>query len=208
MYKYKIEMPKHVSSDTPVVVTLHGMGSNYDDLKELVPLIVGETITIHLQGDLQFGSGFAFFIPNFTEQSEENIIGSVIKQTYQTISTVINNNNFVGHPIYLIGFSQGAIIGTGLINVYPNFLTKAWLFSGRIPTFIAQIGSKLSQKMNTDVFVSQGISDQLFPPTVGQNIAKVMAPHVRNLVYQEYVFGHGIHQDAINDAKKILEIKK
>lgn len=107
----------------------------------------------------------------------------------------------------MIGFSQGAIIGTGLINLYADFLTKVWLFSGRIPTFIAESGQKLTTKTKTDVFVSQGLIDPLFEPKVGQAIAKNLGSHVRTLQYKKYPSGHTIHVNAIVDDQNLIHIK-
>ncbi|MCT4395416.1 alpha/beta hydrolase [Periweissella beninensis] len=207
MYEYKIDIPSSINITTPVVITIHGMGSNYDDLNTLVPAIIGNAVSIHLQGDLSFGAGYAFFIPDFTKHSEESIIRPVIDKIYATITKIIADNNLQQQPIYLIGFSQGAIIGTGLINLYADFLTKVWLFSGRMPTFIAESGQKLTTKTKTDVFVSQGLIDPLFEPKVGQAIAKNLGSHVRTLQYKEYPSGHTIHVNTIVDAQSLIHIK-
>lgn len=201
-YKYEIIYPKNeITKETPVALTLHGMGSSYLDLRPLIPVFGREVIELHLQGDLDYGGGYTYFIPEFTKKTEQEIIGTVVKDIHDEVVSILETEKLEKNPLFSLGFSQGAILNIGLGIFYPNWLDTVVILSGRLPEFYVEEAKKnlVDKKVKTNFFISQGKKDPLFAPTVGQKIAKFLGEYSDNVAYHEYSSGHTVDRQAPRD---------
>lgn len=207
MYLSKWSYPENYNEQTPIIVTAHGMGSNYEDLPPVATKIDNNAIQLNIQDDLSFGPGFAFFVPDFREKSEIEVIEPVIHAVHDFIETKVKEENLTNNPLMFLGFSQGAMLGLGLTYLYPNWLSQVFLFSARMPAFYQKLADETitDEKSKTAVFISQGLTDQLFPREIGQSYAKFAKLKLETVSYNEYPVGHGIHYKAINDAKEFYQ---
>ncbi|KRM96788.1 phospholipase carboxylesterase [Liquorilactobacillus aquaticus DSM 21051] len=201
-YQYELLYPKaKVTSKTPVVITMHGMGSNFYDLRPLLEFFDIPVIQLHLQGDILFSNGFAFFDPDFSQQTEDEVIGPVITAVYREINAILGEQGLEAQPKLVLGFSQGAILTASLSVVYPRWMSGGIILSGRLPTFIEKTISDNNSEKRPPIFISQGKKDPLFAPQIGQNLAKFMQEHGYDVTYREYLIGHGVHPKAISDLR-------
>jgi phospholipase/carboxylesterase len=79
--------------DVPVVITLHGMGSNYLDLRPSISFFNQKVIELHFQGSIEYANGYAYYIPRFFG-SPSNYIGGTMKSSewgllYFTIKRIL-----------------------------------------------------------------------------------------------------------------------
>ncbi|EJF00569.1 alpha/beta hydrolase [Liquorilactobacillus mali] len=192
-YKYEIIYPKiEVTKETPIVMTLHGMNSSYFDLRPLVPVFGKDVIELHIQGDLNYGSGYAYFIPKFIDKTETEVIGDVIAGIHDQVEKILGQKNLQGNPLFCLGFSQGAIISAGLSIFYPNWLDVVAILSARLPQFYIEEARKslTEKKLDTGVFISQGQKDPVFPLETGRKLASFFRKYTDNVEYHEYPGGH------------------
>jgi predicted esterase len=210
MYESKWKYPNEYNEKTAVIVTAHGMGSNYDDLPPVATKIDSQAIQLNIQADLSFGEGYAFFVPDFREHSEQEVIQPVLVAVHDSIQEQLAEQQLTNHPLIFIGFSQGAMIGLGLTYLYPNWLDQVFLFSARMPAFYQSIAAQnLSNTTSkTAMFISQGITDPLFPRAIGESYAAYAKEKVATVAYHEYPIGHGIYQLAILDAKQFYQVNQ
>ncbi|MCP0886116.1 dienelactone hydrolase family protein [Ligilactobacillus sp. WILCCON 0076] len=188
--------------DIPVIITLHGMGSNYLDLRPLVPIFGKSVIELHVQGGISFQTGFTFYIPDFKESSEATVVGMAAENIYAQIKQILIENDLQKHPLGIIGFSQGAILASTLATLHPNWLQAAVILSGRLPDFI-EINAKKELKPNeikTTFFISQGLQDPIFAPQVGQHLATFFENYALSTEFHQYQLGHGVSAEVMQDA--------
>ncbi len=205
-YLYRLNYPEKWDQNTPVAISLHGMGTDYNDLQPVMDQIAKNEIQLSLQGDLKFQNGYEFFAPSFDRGSDKEVqvIGTVLKNVYAFVQNLLQDKGLTSNPLHYLGFSQGAIIGAGLTVFHPNLFREVELFSGRLPLFVEQAAEeKLPAKLKQpQIFISQGLLDPLFGPEVGRHLADVLADHFSNVHYHEYQVGHGIVQNTLTDVLK------
>ncbi|HEV2582865.1 MAG TPA: alpha/beta fold hydrolase, partial [Ktedonobacteraceae bacterium] len=131
-----VRQPLPEASNAPLLLLLHGVGSNEHDLFGLAPLLDQRFIVLSLRAPNTLGPGsYAWFEVAFTPQ------GPVInpEQAEQSRQLLID---FIGQAVatyganprqvYLMGFSQGAIMSASVALTRPDLVAGAVLMSGRI----------------------------------------------------------------------------
>lgn len=201
-YKYEIIYPKaEVTKVTPVVMTLHGMGASYLDLRPLVSVFGKNVIELHLQGDLNYRGGYAYFTPEFGKKAEIDVIGNVVKNIHDQVQEILKQKKLQNNPLFSLGFSQGAIINTGLSIFYPNWLDVVVILSARLPAFYIEEADKnlVGRKISTKIFISQGQKDTLFKPKIGREIATFFRQYASSVESHEYPSGHTVNCNTPQD---------
>ncbi|WP_311406563.1 alpha/beta hydrolase [Liquorilactobacillus uvarum] len=207
-YRYELLYPKEkVEAKTPIVITMHGMGSNFYDLRPLLGIFETPVIQLHIQGNIPFGNGFAFFEPDFSQQTEEQVIGPVISAVYRQINAILIKEKIAKQPKFILGFSQGAILTVSLSLLYPGWLRGGIVLSGRLPVFVERMFIDKNDVKYPEIFVSQGEKDPLFAPQTGQHLTNYLQKHGYNVFYRVYPIGHGVHRKTVSDLKNWLRRK-
>lgn len=202
-YLYRLNYPAKWDESTPVAIALHGMGTDYNDLQPVLDQIAPTQIQLSIQGNLPFQSGYMFFNTNFARGTaeEQQVIGEAVENIRSFIQEVLAKEHLSAQPLHYLGFSQGAILGTGLLAADPDLFEQVELFSGRLPQFVAtNLAEKLGRDLeNPRIFISQGLLDPLFQPEIGRQICQILSAHFSNVHYHEYQVGHGITSQTLRD---------
>lgn len=203
---YLIREPKVILESNPVLLLLHGYGSNEEDLFSFASELPEKYYIISARAPytLQYGS-FAWHAINFDAdenkfsdleqaKSSRDIIASFIDEI--AVKYPVNKNDLT-----LIGFSQGCILGYAVALSYPEKVKKAVLMSGYFNTEIAKVGFETNNFSKLKIFASHGTVDQVVPV----DWARKAKPLLDNLKiendYREYPIGHGISPQNFHDFK-------
>lgn len=189
-------IPTKLTPNTPILVTLPGMGARWSDLRALTEPFSQETIQLHLEGDLPVGNGFAFFEPTRDLSLETKRLTDIASQLHATVDQIIQKHGWENQPLWSIGFSQGAMLTTVLSALYPNWLSGGAIFSGRLPVFLTQLEP---QPLTASYFISQGLYDPLFAPQQGLAVKQFFLQRQASVTYHDYPMGHEINPDAFKD---------
>lgn len=202
--KYELIGASKLSShtDVPVVITLHGIGSNYLDLRPLISIFDQQVIELHLQGSVPYANGYAYYFPEFHQRSEAEVIESAAQKIYEQTQEILKSNHLEDHPLAVIGFSQGAILATVLMAFHPKWLQAALVLSGKLPDFLSDWAKQhlKLQEVATAVFISQGNKDSIVSLDMGRQLAKFFKTYTNSSVYHEYNVGHSVSRQMIQDA--------
>lgn len=195
-YLYHIKRPETVTEETPILVTLHGMGSNYHDLSAIAGKQSADYIQIDVQGNRPWQSGYTYYVPNFSSVPEEQVILETLdalmqflKETYQKEKLSENQ------PLYFLGFSQGAILSLCLGILYPQRVSGAVILSGRLPQFVTEKLDQTSAKPS--FFIGQGQFDPLFPLPIGRALHQFLTENGYATFYHEYATSHGVNGEEL-----------
>ena len=124
-----------VGKGAPLLLLLHGFGANEDDLFSLAPYLDQRFLVIsprapvplspvsHAWFNLGFSTDGLIIDPREVERARESLC--------QFISEVIARYGVDPTAIYLLGFSQGAMIGLTLALLNPNLIAGVVALSGR-----------------------------------------------------------------------------
>lgn len=207
--EYKIREPKIILDKNPLLLLLHGYGSNEADLFSFAEELPEQYYVISARApyDMQYGS-YAWYAINFdaeenkfSDHDQARISRDVIVQFIDELTATypIDAQN-----IALIGFSQGAILSYAVALSYPEKVQKIVATSGY---FNAEIIKDGYQKNNFDtlkIFASHGTIDQVIPIDWARKTPSVMETLGINTTYKEYPVGHGVAPQNFYDFKNWL----
>jgi phospholipase/carboxylesterase len=201
----KIKLPKN-----PLLLLLHGYGSNEEDLFSFASELPDHYYVVSARApyDMMYGS-YAWYAINF--DADENKFSDLdqARNSRDLIATFIDEL-LVNYPIdadnvTLIGFSQGSILSYAVGVSYPEKVQRIVAMSGYFNTEIAKSGFETNNFSKLSIFASHGTVDQVVPV----DWARKAKPILDNLgiqnVYKEYPIGHGISPQNFFDFKNWLE---
>ena len=133
--EYQIREPKIVLDKNPLLLLLHGYGSNEADLFSFASELPDEYYVISARApyDLQYGS-YAWYAINFdadqnkfSDHDQAVLSRDLVVQFLQELKSKysIDSSN-----ITLIGFSQGSILSYSIALSYPNIVQRVGALSG------------------------------------------------------------------------------
>ena len=207
--EYLIREPKIKQEKNPLLLLLHGYGSNEADLFSFASELPDEYYIISARApyDLQYGS-YAWYAINFDadqnkfsdfEQAKvsRDLIATFIDELIKTYPIDVKN-------ITLVGFSQGSILSYAVALSHPEKVKNVIALSGYISEPIFEENYKNNDFSNLSVFASHGTVDQVIPV----EWARKTKPFLDNLgiesTYKEYPLGHGVAPQNFYDFKNWL----
>ena len=209
---YLIREPKEIKEQNPVLILLHGYGSNEEDLFSFATELPEEYFVISVRapyGLLPYGN--AWYAIHF--DADENKF-SDDEQAIESRDIIANfiDEIVTKYPIdksnvKLIGFSQGAILSYATALSYPEKISRVVALSGYLNENIIIENYKEKNNQHLQFFISHGSVDQVIPV----DWARKASPFIENLgldvTYKEYPVGHGVAPQNFYDFKNWLQKK-
>jgi phospholipase/carboxylesterase len=206
---YLIREPKIKLDKNPLLLLLHGYGSNAEDLFSFSNELPDEYYVISAQApyDMQYGS-YAWYAINFdadqnkfsdNEQakSSRNLIASFIDE-------LIDTYPIDSKAVSLLGFSQGAILSYAIALSHPEKIKNVIALSGYISAAICEENYQNNNFSQLKIFASHGVVDQVIPITWARKVKPFLDALAIESIYKEYPIGHGISPQIFADFKNWL----
>ena len=162
---YLVREPKIKTQHPPVIILMHGVGSNETDLFSLADQFPDNFLVIAARGPLtlshdrfgwfhvDFGSGKP--VINFEEHERSR---KLITDFISEIKTIYNVDPT---QVYLGGFSQGGIMSYSVALTNPELIKGISVMSGRLLEEIRPLAKTPEALKNLEVFISHGKEDAL-----------------------------------------------
>jgi phospholipase/carboxylesterase len=206
---YIIKEPKTKLDKNPVLILLHGYGSNEEDLFSFANELPDHYFIISVRAPFDMGYGsYAWYAINF--DADENKF-SDIPQAQQSRDLIANfiDELVAKYPINdknvtLIGFSQGCILSYAVAVSYPQKIQRVVAMSGYFNSKIAIDGFEKNNFENLRLFSSHGSVDQVVPVTWGRKAQPELSQLGIDIIYKEYPIGHGVSPQNFFDFKNWL----
>ncbi|TCP24346.1 phospholipase/carboxylesterase [Tenacibaculum skagerrakense] len=190
---YKVREPKIASENSSLLILLHGYGSNEDDLFSFSEELPDELRIISVRAPYEMGyGGYAWYAINFdADENKFSDIGQA-KQSVQKIAEFIDELKLQYHPtkIFLLGFSQGAILSYSLSLNFPNKVQHVIALSGYLNDEL--LPQEISENITTDYYISHGSVDQVIPVSWARKAPEKLTSLSLKNEYSEYPVGHGV----------------
>lgn len=162
---YKVREPKIRSANPPLLLLLHGVGGNEDNLFSFADQLPGEFLVVSVRGPLTFGpQSFAWFQVNFNsgkpvinEQQAEDARVAILK-FIQDLKTV---EHFNAKKVFMIGFSQGGIMSYSVALTQPDKISGIAVMSGRLLPEVKPLVAGKQELANLKIFISHGKNDEV-----------------------------------------------
>ena len=205
-----VREPKIILDKNPLLLLLHGYGSNEEDLFSFASELPEEYYVISARApyDMGFGS-YAWYAINF--DADENKF-SDIPQAQQSRDLIANfiDELVVNYPIdatniTLIGFSQGTILSYAVALSYPEKIQRVVAMSGYLNLEMVKPNFETNDFSNLKIFASHGTVDQVVPVDWARKAAPILTQLGIEVVYKEYPVGHGVAPQNFYDFKNWLQ---
>lgn len=209
---YQIREPKKVVDKNPLLLLLHGYGSNEADLFSFASELPDEYYVISARApyDLQYGS-YAWYAINFDADQnkfsdhDQAILSRDIVVKF--IEELKSNFPIDSADITLIGFSQGSILSYSIALSYPNIVQRVGALSGYLNLDITVDNYQNNDFSGLKIFSSHGTVDQVIPVEWARKTDPILKNLGINSTYKEYPIGHGVSPKNFFDLKDWLREK-
>ena len=142
----------------PLVVLLHGRGSNEQDIIGLADLLPAGPTYAAVRAPIGEGGGYAWF----ANRGVGRPVAESLAQTMSWFRQWLDQAAGPARPVILVGFSGGAAFAGGLILTEPVRYAGAAILYGTLP-FDAGVPSTPGRLQDLPVLVAQGDADYVIP---------------------------------------------
>lgn len=195
--QHLIRKPKIQSEKPPLLIMLHGYGSDENDLFSFAEELPSELFVISVKAPYAMQPyGNAWYAIHWDDQDGKFSDDEQAKKSREMISRFIDEAIEAYHldaeNVTLLGFSQGSILSYSVALSYPEKVKNIIALSGYInhgiikPEFEKNDFSKLS------FYCSHGSQDQVIPVAWARKTKPVLDGLNIDNSYSEFPVGHGV----------------
>ncbi|NCO63022.1 MAG: alpha/beta fold hydrolase [Flavobacteriales bacterium] len=186
-----------LQKDAPLLIMLHGYGSDENDLFSFASELPQELFIISVRAPYPMKPyGNAWYAINFdavqgkwsdNDQAKESrdLIAKFIDEATKTYP--VNKNN-----VSLLGFSQGTILSYAVALTYPEKIRNVVALSGYINKDVFPKSIENKDYSHLDFYCSHGIVDQVIPVDWARQTPPFLSHLNIKHQYSEFPVGHGV----------------
>jgi phospholipase/carboxylesterase len=145
-------------ADRPLIVLLHGRGSNEADIIDLADHLPEGPTYAAVRAPIAEGGGYAWF----ANRGIGRPVAESLAETMAWFRTWLDGVAPAGRPVVLVGFSGGAAFAGGLVLDDPSRYAGAAILYGTLP-FDAGVPTTPSRLDGLSVLVAHGDGDTVIP---------------------------------------------
>lgn len=208
--KYLLREPQNITSTTPLLILLHGYGSNEEDLFSFISDLPSDWLVVSFRAplDTDFG-GYAWY--NIDFNNPDNFIDTdqarqALKAIMEAIEKIKSQYNLTESNTHVAGFSQGGVLTYALALTYPKYFKKVVCMSTYPdPKLLTQISTNKKDFQHMTFFISHGAEDAVIPLEWGRKAADLLYDLSAYFTFREYMSGHGINQKNYMDLMEFFK---
>lgn len=206
---YLIREPKIKSDKNPLLLLLHGYGSNEQDLFSFASELPDEYYIVSARApyDMSYGS-YAWYSINFTaDQKKFSDEAEAVKSRDKIagfIDELLEAYPIDKDDVTLIGFSQGTILSYAVALSYPSKVRRVGGLSGYLNEDIIDYGSH-EEISKLKIFASHGTMDQVIPVSWSAQAPQRFNEMKIDNVFKQYPIGHGVNPQNFSDLLQWLK---
>ena len=205
-----VREPKIKLDKNPLLLLLHGYGSNEQDLFSFANELPDYyyVISVRAPYSLQYGS-YAWYAINFDADENKFSDHDQARTSRDLIANFVDeliaNYPIDAEKVTLIGFSQGTILSYSVALSYPDKIQRVVAVSGYLNLDILTENYQKNDYSNLKIFASHGTVDQVIPVDWARKAKPILDSLGIETTYKEYPIGHGISPQNFFDFKNWLE---
>lgn len=208
--EFLVREPKIKKEKNPLLLLLHGYGSNEEDLFSFATELPDEYYVVSARApyDLQ-PYGHAWYAITFDADqnkfSDDNQAIESRDLIANFIDQLISEMSIDSENVTLIGFSQGTILSYAVALSYPEKIKRVVALSGYLNEEILASGYENKDFSNLKMYISHGTQDQVIPVDWARKAPEALKNLGIELTFKEYPIGHGVSPQNFHDLKNWLE---
>ncbi|QGQ47694.1 alpha/beta hydrolase [Metabacillus sediminilitoris] len=205
---YELRKPKEIDPEKsyPALFVLHGIGSNEQDMLSLVDGLEDTYYIFSIRGHLIQPPGFAYFTIQGFGKPHRDVFDVAVNKLLHFIDYACEAYPVDRNQVYLLGFSQGAILSMTLGLTLGDRIKGIVALSGYIPAFVKE-EYKIKNVEQLSLFISHGELDQILPFEWGLANNELFNKLGANVTFKTYREGHTVAPNNLRDFRTWLETK-
>ncbi|WP_104200513.1 alpha/beta hydrolase [Cryobacterium sp. Y29] len=186
-------------TDRPLLIIMHGYGSNEGDLFSLAPHLPLEPVIAALRAPLPVGAGWAWFPISDPGNPDTATVDAAVAAVLDWLDALPQQHPSIG----LLGFSQGGAMALELLRASPNRFNFAVTLSGFVAT-ASQPGDTVLADQPVPVFWGRGTADGIIPASAVERTQAWLPGHstLTKRIYEG--LPHSISQAELDDVVDFL----
>ncbi|WP_042143340.1 alpha/beta hydrolase [Paucisalibacillus sp. EB02] len=204
---YKLLKPNKIDSGKtyPAIFLMHGMGSNEDDLLPLVHDLADSTFIFSVRGPIEQPPGYAFFTIEGFGKPHRTVFDQAIQNIISLIGEMCEEHPIDSSQIFLMGFSQGAILSMSIGLKLGQQIKGIAALSGYIPDFMKHDYRDQNLK-GLSLFCSHGELDPVLPFDWANEAKDLYNQLGAKVEFHAYTVGHQVSQQNFQDFRNWLQV--
>jgi len=208
---YKVNLPLKKSEKAPVIILLHGYGSNESDLFDIAKSFDDRFITFSLRAPLAAngGQGYSWFGLEFLPDKKFNYNYNEAKESRSKILSFVSNAcrsyNADSTQVFIMGYSQGAIIAYDIIFSKPEKIKGVVALSGFLLDETKKMNIDFVKLAKLKFFIAHGNMDNVIDFKEGEKAFTFLEGKKMNAIFKTYEIPHSINGKELNDIKAWLQ---
>jgi phospholipase/carboxylesterase len=197
---YELRRPKNMDPEKtyPALFIMHGIGSNEQNMLSLVEGLEEQFFIFSIRGHLAHPPGFAYFTIQGYGKPHREIFDQAIKKLTTFIDFATEQYPLDLSKLYLMGFSQGAILSMTLGLTLGNRIKGIIALSGYIPGFVKE-EYNIKSVNQMSLFISHGELDQVLPYEWGVANDEYFKELGATVTFKSYQVGHTVSMQNLQD---------
>jgi phospholipase/carboxylesterase len=190
----------------PGLLLLHGRGADEADLMGLEGALDPRLTIVSARAPFRLGPGFAWYGMSEVGKPDLDTLRASVRELDDFIDGLPAAYSLDPARLYLMGFSQGAVMSAAMALLKPGAVRAALLHSGYVP---ANSGLELSREAarGRPFYLAHGKYDEVIPVTFGRDSHEYLEAAGAEVVYREYPIGHTISEESLYDLAEWLSAR-
>ena len=206
--EHVVAAPRTISKAYAMLVLLHGRGADAQDLLPLAAELGREDLIVlapqapyALPGP--FGMGYAWYDMHEIGEPDPATFAPSLERLRQFLDTAIAGYPVSPERVFLLGFSQGAVMALGVVLTDPSCLAGVVALSGYLP--MTADAAQRADLGRLPVFVGHGDADPLIAVDEGRRARDVLTAAGADVSYREYPTAHRITPAELHDIRAWID---
>jgi len=207
-----ISRPSSLQENAPLLIMLHGYGSDENDLFSFASELPSALFIISVKAPYAMQPfGNAWYTINFEAEKgkwNDNVQAATSRDLISKfIDEICNSYPVDANNVTLLGFSQGTILSYAVALTYPEKVKNIIALSGYINKYILPENLHSKDYSNLDFYCSHGSEDQVIPVDwARQTPAFLQALNIKHQ-YSEFPVGHGVAPQNFHELREWLKVR-
>jgi phospholipase/carboxylesterase len=187
----------------PLLLLLHGLGSNEGDLFGFASYLDGRFLVVSARAPvaLEYG-GYGWFRIDFTPRGMQADVEQAKKSLGMLtgfIDGLVESYGADAGRVYIAGFSQGAMMSLALLLTRPEKVAGVVAMSGRLPVQALEREPDRGLLKGKPVLVTHGLYDPLMPVEQARAARDYLGALPLEFTYREYPMAHEVCAESLRD---------
>jgi phospholipase/carboxylesterase len=207
MLEHLIAWPRETAAEPHAcVVLLHGRGSNEQDLFGLVSELPRQPLVVSVRAPhpFPFGGWYWYELDERDGRPDEATLKSSLETLRDFVKDLPSRYPIDPARVFLLGFSQGALMSGCLTLAEPSLIRGTVMLSGYLPAEIPLAIDAPGVKGKA-LFLAHGSYDNVLPVVMGRQARMRLEDLQVDVEYHEYAMDHQVVMDEIADLRRWFE---